>query len=39
MESLTFIEVKCKCAGGEVRKEPGGSGNVRAGLKLKGIEK
>lgn len=39
MESLTFIEVKCKCAGGEVREEPGGSENVRAGLKLKEIAK
>lgn len=39
MESLTFIEVKCKFAGEEVRKEPGGSGNVRAELKLKEIEK
>lgn len=39
VESLTFIEVKCKYAGGEVREEPGGSGNVSAGLKLKEIEK
>lgn len=39
MESLTFTEVKCKCAGGEMREKPGGSGNVRAGLKMKEIEK
>lgn len=35
-----MVEVKCKHARGEVREEqPGGRGNVRAGLKLKEIEK
>lgn len=26
VESLTLIEVRCKCAGGEVREETGGGG-------------